>query len=62
MAANVHVGFNEYRTAALSEAAPPLGIANHHGSHQNHPSQRLSLHLAQFSGLAQMVPHFTIEI
>ena len=30
----------------------PLGIANHNRSYQINPSQRLTLHLAQFSGPA----------
>jgi transposase-like protein len=36
-----------------SRSVPPLRIANHHRSQHIKPSQRLTLHLAQFSGPAQ---------
>ena len=41
------------RAGPPSRSVPPLGIANHHRSQQIHPSQRLTLHQAQFSGPAQ---------
>ena len=40
------------------ESVPPLGIANHHRSQHIYPSQRLTIHLVQFSGLVHLQLQF----